>query len=85
MLWPFIFIVVLFSKVVLNKKPLDVDKLRRESQKLLEKERAKEEKLKQLSIFLLENWAFLLISFNNLHINCKKVMSNFLTLRFKRI
>lgn len=47
LLWPFIFIVVLFSKVVLNKKPLDVDKLRRESQKLLEKERAKEEKLKQ--------------------------------------
>ena len=47
LLWPFIFIVILFSKYLLNKKPLDVDKLRRESQKLLEKEREKEEKLKQ--------------------------------------
>ncbi len=47
LLWPFIFVVILFSKYVLNKKPLDVDKLRRESQKLLEKEREKEEKLNQ--------------------------------------
>ena len=47
LLWPFIFVVILFSKYVLNKKPLDVDKLRRESQKLLEKEKAKEERLKQ--------------------------------------
>lgn len=47
LLWPIIFIVVLFSKYVLNKKPLDVDKLRRESQRLLEKEKQREEKLKQ--------------------------------------
>ena len=43
------------------------------------------EELKQLSNFLFENWAFLLISFNNLLINCKKVMSNFLTMQFKLI
>ena len=41
--------------------------------------------LKQLYNFLLENWAFLLISFNNLLRNCKKVMSNFLTMQFKLI
>ena len=47
LLWPIIFVVILFSKYVLNKNPLDVDKLRRESQKLLKKERQKEEKVKQ--------------------------------------
>ena len=44
-----------------------------------------EDKLKQLCNFLLENWAFLLKSFNSLLINCNKVMSNFLTMRFKLI
>lgn len=41
--------------------------------------------LKQPYNFLLENWAFLLINFNNLLRNCKKVMSNFLTMQFKLI
>jgi len=43
------------------------------------------EELKQLSNFLLLNWRFLPINFNNLLINCKKVMSNFLTRQFKLI
>ena len=43
------------------------------------------EPLKQPCNFLLENWAFLLKSFNSLLINCNKVMSNFLTMRFKLI
>ncbi|MBQ2946830.1 MAG: type II secretion system F family protein [Bacilli bacterium] len=47
LLWPIILVAILFSKYILNKKTLDVDKLRRESQRLLEKEREKEEKLKQ--------------------------------------
>lgn len=41
--------------------------------------------LKQPRNFLLKNWAFLLINFNNLLANCKKVMSNFLTMQFKLI
>lgn len=47
LLWPFIFIVMLISKLILNKKEVDVDKLRKESQRLLEKERRKEEKYKK--------------------------------------
>ena len=47
LLWPFIFVVVFISKLILKKKEVDVDKLRRESQKLLEKERKREEKLKE--------------------------------------
>jgi len=47
LLWPIIFLVILISKLILRKKDLDVDKLRRESQKLYEKERKREEKLKQ--------------------------------------
>ena len=40
------------------------------------------EELKQLSNYLLENWAFLFRYFNDLLINCKKVMSIFLTPQF---
>lgn len=50
LLWPIIFIAILFSKYILNKKEVDVDKLRRESQRLLEKERKKEEKNRQVEI-----------------------------------
>ena len=35
--------------------------------------------------FFLLKWAFLLKMFNNLLLNCKKVMSIFLTQQFKRI
>lgn len=41
--------------------------------------------LKQPSNFLLENWTFLLVGFNNLLLNCKKGMPNFLTMQFKLI
>ena len=42
LLWPFVFIFVLISK--LTNKEVDVDKLRKESQSILEKEKLKEEK-----------------------------------------
>ena len=42
LLWPFVFIYVLISK--LKNKEVDVDKLRKESQSILEKEKRKEEK-----------------------------------------
>ena len=35
--------------------------------------------------FFILKWAFLLKKFNNLFIKCKKVMSNLLTMEFKRI
>ena len=47
LLWPFMFIAILISKIILNSKEVDVDKLRRESQKILEKEKEKERKLKK--------------------------------------
>lgn len=47
LLWPLIFIVVLISKIILSTKEVNVDKLREQSQKILEKERKKEEKYKK--------------------------------------
>ena len=44
LLWPFVFIVTLISKQILKSRDLDVEKLRKESQKILEREKAKEEK-----------------------------------------
>lgn len=44
LLWPFIFIAILISKFILKHKEVDVDKLRKESQKILEKEKRREEK-----------------------------------------
>ena len=47
LLWPLIFIVILISKLILKSKEIDVDKLREQSQKILEKEKKKEEKYKK--------------------------------------
>lgn len=47
-LWPFMLIAMLISKLILNKE-VDVDKLRSESQKILEKEKLKEQKQSKLS------------------------------------
>ena len=47
LLSPFIIIAIIISKIILKRKEVNVDKLRKESQKILEKERKKEEKLKQ--------------------------------------
>lgn len=47
LLWPLIFIVVLISKFILKTRKVDVDKLRQESQKILEKEKKKEEKYRK--------------------------------------
>lgn len=47
LLWPFIFVVMVISKLIIKYRGVDVDKLREKSQKLLEKEKAKEEKYKK--------------------------------------
>ena len=47
LLWPFMFIVILISKLIIKSKNVNVEKLRKESQKILEKEKAKEEKTKK--------------------------------------
>ena len=46
LLWPFMLIAMGISKIILKHKEVDVDKLRRESQRILEKERKREEKEK---------------------------------------
>lgn len=46
LLWPFMLIAMGISKIILNYRKVDVDKLRRESQKILEKERKREAKEK---------------------------------------
>ena len=46
LLWPFIFIVMIISKIIIKSKTVDIDKLREESQKIKEKELLKEEKEK---------------------------------------
>ena len=45
-LWPFVLIAVFISKLISKPRELDVDKLREESQRILEKEKAREEKEK---------------------------------------
>ena len=47
LLWPFIFIAMVISKLILKYKEVDVEKLRKESQRLLEKEKKKEEEYKK--------------------------------------
>lgn len=47
LLWPFMLVAMLISKIILNFRKVDVDKLREESQKILEKEKRREEKLKE--------------------------------------
>ncbi len=46
-LWPFMVIAILISKIIIKYREVDVEKLREESQKILEKERKKEEKIKK--------------------------------------
>ena len=46
LLWPFMLIAMGISKIILKHKEVDVDKLRRQSQKILEKERKREEREK---------------------------------------
>lgn len=46
LLWPFMFIAILISKIVIKNKKVDVEKLRKESQKILEIERKKEKRHK---------------------------------------
>ena len=44
LLWPIMFIAIIISKLILKHREVDVEKLRKESQKILEKEKKKEEK-----------------------------------------
>lgn len=46
LLWPFIFIVIIISKLILRHRETNVEKLKKESQKILEKEKIKEQKHK---------------------------------------
>ena len=48
-LWPFILIVMLISKIILKTRETDVEKLKKESQRIYEKEKQKEAKLKNKS------------------------------------
>lgn len=44
LLWPFMLIAMLISKLIIKSREVDVEKLRRKSQKILEKEKEKEKK-----------------------------------------
>ena len=46
LLWPFMLIAMGISKIIINSRNVDVDKLREQSQKIYEKEKLKEEKNK---------------------------------------
>lgn len=46
-LWPFMLIAVLIGRVISKRQEIDVDKLRKQSQKILEKDRKREEKHKK--------------------------------------
>ena len=46
LLWPFIFIAMMISKIIIKNREVDVDKLRKESQKILAKDKIREEKEK---------------------------------------
>ena len=48
LLWPFMLIAMIISKFILKSKEVDVDKLRKESQIILQKEKLKEQKKKQM-------------------------------------
>lgn len=49
LLWPFIYIFVIIDKFLIEKNAPDVEKLKRKSQKILEKERKREERKKSKS------------------------------------
>ncbi|MBQ9071551.1 MAG: type II secretion system F family protein [Bacilli bacterium] len=51
LLWPFMFIVMIISKIIIKNKEVDVEKLRKESQKILEKEKKKESRHKDKQTF----------------------------------
>ncbi len=44
LLWPFVILVMVVSKLIIRSKEVDVEKLRKEGQKILEKEKKKEKK-----------------------------------------
>lgn len=46
LLWPFMFIAMVISKIIIKNREVDVDKLRKESQKILAKDKIREEKEK---------------------------------------
>ena len=50
LLWPFVLIVLFISKIIIKSREVDVDKLRKESQKILEKQHKKDEKLKKNAV-----------------------------------
>ena len=50
LLWPFVFIVMTIAKFIIKSKEVDVDKLRKESQKILEKEKQKEKKSRRKEV-----------------------------------
>ena len=50
LLWPFVLIAILISKIIIKHKEVDVEKLRRESQKILEHEKKKERRHKRNKI-----------------------------------
>lgn len=50
LLWPIIFVVMLISKLIIKSREVNVEKLRKESQKILEKEKQKEEKFKKKDV-----------------------------------
>lgn len=47
LIWPLVMIVVLFSGIIVKSNEVNVDKLRKQSQKILEKEKKKEKKAKK--------------------------------------
>lgn len=49
LLWPFVLIVIAISKLIIKSREVDVDKLKKESQRIYEKDRKKEEKSKHKS------------------------------------
>jgi len=50
LLWPFVFVVMAIAKFIIKSKEVDVDKLRKESQKILEKEKQKEKKSRRKEV-----------------------------------
>lgn len=50
LLWPFVLIVLFISTIIVKSREVDVDKLRKESQKILEKQHKKDEKLKKKAV-----------------------------------
>lgn len=50
LLWPFVFIVMTITKFIIKSKEVNVEKLKKESQKILEKEKQKEKKSRRKEV-----------------------------------